>query len=300
MKKLIIFSLFLAVVMSACYDDYTTDFEFTAAYFAYQYPVRTVIIDAEAENFEIEVGAVYGGRYAYEGYSENIKFSIEDSLITNDSTAIAMGIKVMPQAWYTLSSESEINIVDSNAGTVKVTINQDSLTAYPDATMNTYALPFVMTSASTDSILAEKNFTIVVVKFKNEFDGRYYVKGVDYALNSQGVPTDTMMYNNDALVLNKYIFLNTISADELLVPRIGNNESESEYVYNMKVRKSDGKAIISGIGTSAISELTGAAEYDYNAKAFISKYNYKDAGIEHSVIDTLIYANTEINMEFWK
>lgn len=299
MKKILLFSLFLTLIMTACYDDYKTDFAYTAAYFSYQYPVRTVIMDTTSNDFEINVGATYGGRYSYDGFNETVNFAIADTLITNNSNFIDLGIQVMPPSWYTLSDQSEIKIVSSNAGFVGVTIKADSLTAHPDATKNTYAIPFVITGASTDSVLENKNFSIVVVKFKNEFDGRYYVKGVDYQLNFDGSIADTMKYSNSSLVLNKYVFLNTISKDEVTVPRIGSNESGNDFVYNMKIRSLDGTALLSANPASQVTELIGAAQYDFATKSFFCNYNYTLDGVEHSVIDTLIYSNTEINMESW-
>lgn len=300
MKKLILFSLFLAVIMTACYDDYTSDFEYTAAYFPYQYPARTVIIDPEIDNFEIKIGATIGGRYSYEGYSETINFAVADTLVTNHTEYADMGIKVMPASWYTLSSSSEILISNSNAGSVSVTVRKDSLVSHADASANTYVIPLVMTNASTDTILANKNFTMVAVKYKNQFDGRYYVKGVDNTLAADGSVESSLAYSNPALVLNKYIFLNTISADELTVPRIGSNQNKNEYVYNMKVRASDGTALLSPSSASTVKELVGVAQYDFAGKTFVCNYNYKLDGIEHSVVDTLIYSNTEINLESWK
>lgn len=298
-KTILLFSLFLALVMTACYDDYTSDFDYTACYFSYQYPVRTVIVDPKADNFEIQVGVTYGGRYAYSGYSETVDFKIADTLITNNSTYTGKGIKVMPPSWYTLSNPSKIDIIDTNAGAVTVTIKKDSLTAYPGATKNTYAIPFLITGASTDSVLANKNYSIVVVKFKNEFDGRYYVKGVDKQLNTDGSVASKLIYSNSALVLNKYVFLNSYSKSGLTVPRIGSNESKTDYVYNMEVRTTDGTGLLIPNAGSKVKELVGAAKYDYAAKSFICNYNYKLDGVEHSVTDTLIYSNTEIVQESW-
>lgn len=301
MKKLIIFSLLLAVVlMTACYDDYTSDYEYTAAYFSYQYPIRTVIIDPEVNSFDIKVGATYGGRYSYEGQSETVNFVIADTLITNHSEYADMGIKVMPSSWYTLSNQSVISITDSNVGSIDVSINKDSLTNHPDATQNTYVIPFLATGASTDSILAGKDFSLVMVKFKNEFDGRYYVKGVDNTLDLDGNVVSSAVYSNPALVLNKYIFLNSTSKSDLSVPRIGGNENKSQYVYNMNVRASDGAAVLTPVASSVVNELVGVANYNFAEKTFVCNYNYKLDGIEHSVIDTLIYSNTELILESWK
>jgi hypothetical protein len=300
MKKIILFSLFLAFITSACYDSYETDFENTAAYFSYQYPVRSVIIDPTVETFEIKVGVVYGGKYSYDGATETVNFVIADTLINNNTEYTDMGIKVMPSNWYSLSDESEISMVNSNVGFVNVSIIRDSLVKYPNASLNTYAIPFVMTETSADSIIEGKNFSIVVVKFKNEFDGRYYVKGKDDELNTDGTVASTMEYNNPSLVLNKYIFLNSIEKDVVAVPRIGSNEDKNEFVYNMKFRSSDGSALLVPTAGSQVTELVGAAQFDYAKKLFVCNYYYKLKGTEHSVVDTLIYSNTEMLFESWK
>ena len=300
MKKLLLFSGFLAFLMTGCYEDYKTDYEYTAAYFANQYPVRTVIIDQDADLFEIKVGATYGGKYSYDGTSQILDFAIEDTLITNNPEFVDMGIKVMPSSWYTLSNNSTINIKNSNIGFVNVSIIKDSLIKHPEASKITYAIPFKLIASTTDSILASKSFSIVAVKFKNEFDGRYYVKGTDNTLNLDGSIASSSVYSNPALVLNKYIYLNTKEKDVLEVPRIGTNESASNFVYNLKFRPSDGTALLSAVPGTNIIELVGGAQYNYEKKLFINKYNYKYNNIEHMVIDTLFYQNTEIKMESWK
>lgn len=285
--------------MTACYDDYTSDYDYTAAYFSHQYPARTVILDESVETLDIKVGVVYGGRYSYGGVTETVDFAIADTLITNNSAFVDKGIQVMPSSWYTLSDDSRIKMENSNVGFVTVSINQAMLAAHPEAAQNTYAIPFLLTGASTDSILDGKNFSIVVVKFKNEFDGRYYVKGVDKTLNADGTVASSLVYSNPSLVLNKYIFLNTTAKDGLSVPRIGSNESGSDYVYNMSVRSSDGAALISPAASSKVTNIVGSGAYDFAKRTFICNYNYSMDGIEHSVVDTLIYSNTEIEMESW-
>lgn len=286
--------------MTACYDEYKTDFEYTAAYFSHQYPVRTVTIDPEVDMMEINVGAAYGGKYSYDGVTESVNFAIADTLITDHPDYTDMGIKLMPSSWYTLSDDSKITMTNSSVGFVNVSIKRDSLIKYPDAVNNTYAIPFLLTGASTDSILSNKNFSIVVVKFKNEFDGRYYVKGVDNELNVDGTVASSMVYSNSALVLNKYIFLSSIAKDALSVPRIGNNENANNFVYNLQYSSSDGSALLSADPNSSVKTLVGAAQYDYAEKTFVCKYFYKYNNVEHSVVDTLIYSNTELNIESWK
>lgn len=299
-NKIFLFSLLLAFLLTGCYDDYKLDYDYTASYFAYQYPVRTVIIDPDADKFEIEVGAVYGGKYSYDGTTQTVNFAIDDALITSDQDIVDMGIKVMPSSWYTLSHESEIVMKNSNVGAVTVSIDAEAFTSDPDATNNTYAIPFKITGATTDSVLVDKDFSIVVVKFKNEFDGRYYVKGVMNKLNSDGSVAESSVYSNDALVLNNYIFLNSTSRNSLAVPRIGTFEDANNYVYSLNFRPSDGKAVLLGDPNSKITNVVGAAEYDFKNRTFYCKYNFNLDGAEYNVVDTLIYSNTEINQESWK
>lgn len=300
MKKLIIIALFLASILTGCYEDYMTDYDYTAAYFSYQYPARTVVLDSEVENFEIEVGACYGGRYSYEGQSETVDFVVADTLITNNESILAKGVKLMPASWYTLSNESVINIDNSNVGSISVIINKDSLTSYPDAVEDTYAIPFLMTNASTDSILEGRDFTIVVVKYINEFHGIYYVKGSDFTLNPNGSIADTLVYNNPALELNKLVDVTTLSEDQVTVPRIGSNQSGTRFAYDMKIRTSDGTAILTPGEKSSIKEFVGAAQYNFSEKQFVCNYSYKQSGVEHSVVDTLVYLTTELELEEWK
>ena len=299
MKKLLILSLFLAVVMSACYDEYKSDFDYTTAYFANQYPVRTVIIDPAVDQVQVGVGATYGGKYSYSGNSETVDFVIADTMITNNSAYTDLGIKLMPESWYTLSNESQIEIKDNNLGFVYVNIIKDSLVSHNDAAATTYAIPFLITSASTDSILLEKNFTIVAVKFKNELDGRYYVKGVDKTLDVNGAVVDSLTesYSNPALVLNKYAFLSTVSKNSLSVPRIGVEEGET-FMYNLEF-SSNGNCTLSADDASAVTVLAGTAQYNADDKTFICNYTYTHDGNNHQVVDTMIYSNTEINNESW-
>lgn len=295
MKKIILFSLLLAVIMTACYDDFKTDFDFTAAYFSYQRPVRTVIIDPASDKFEIKVGATIGGKYSYSG-TEVVQFRINEALITDNQEYLDKGIKVMPSSWYTLSDDSEIKLSNSNIGFVTVSIDKNMMIANDDATKNTYVIPFEITDATTDSVLEGRDYSLVIVKFKNEFDGRYYIKGVDNILNVDGTVASSEVYNKDALVLNNYMYLNTLSATSLS-SRVGSKHLYPEYDYTMNINPEDGKVIITAKPTSTVTELVGAAQYDFSKKMFYCEYNYKVNGVEHNVIDTLVYSNTEISLE---
>lgn len=305
MKKLmLIFSLCLVFVMTACYDDYKSDFDNNAVYFAYQYPVRSMIVNPATDEMKFEVGAAYAGKYSYGDVNKTVNFEIVDSLVTKNQDCIDKGIKLMPSSWFTLSDDSKMVIENDNAGSVWVNLVKDSLLAHNDAANITYAIPFKITSTTADSILEGKDFTIVVVKFKNEYDGRYYVKGSDIRFDAVGNPTDTTNYfveHKDALVLNKYVYLNTISPDEVSISRIGQYEDGSKYTMIMKIEPVEGKADISADASSAIKPIIGKSKFDFNTSKFASEYTFTDEqGFTHTAVDTLIYSNTEMKVEEWK
>lgn len=306
MKKLIlIFSLCLAFVMTACYDDYKSDYDYTSVYFSYQYPIHTKIVNPSEETIKVDVGVGMGGKYAYTG-TETVKFAIVDSLVTKNQDCIDKGLKLMPSSWYTLSNDSIFELKSSNAGSIIVTIVKDSLLAHDDASKNTYAIPFKILSTTIDSILPEKDFSIQVFKLKNEYDGRYYIMGKDYTLDAQNNRIDSANYSvdrDDALVLNKYVYLNTVSKDEVSISRIGSNEDGTKYTMIMKIDDS-GKADISAAADNdeKIEVVTGVSEFDFDKSTFSSKYYYtdKETSKKHEVIDVLKYSNTEITTEEWK
>ncbi|WP_075590592.1 DUF1735 domain-containing protein [Labilibacter marinus] len=293
MKKLILFSFMLVLVMTSCYDDYKGDFDYTGTYFAYQYPARTFIVDTDEEDIKFKVGVTLGGKYSYEGVSETVYFMIEDTLITNND-GFKDVITPMPTNWYTLSSESEFKISNSNVGFIDVTIKRDSLIKYPEASGNKYALPFLITEATTDSVLDNRQYSILVVKFKNQFDGRYIIKGADVSFNLDGTPKDTIVYN-DPDGIRDYVFLNTIAKDKLNVPRVGFTNGIN---YTMQFNE-DGSSVLMPAEGSEVSELVGASTYDFKTRTFISKYEYTINGTDHLVADTLIYSNTELTLESW-
>jgi hypothetical protein len=162
------------------------DFDHQAVYFAYQYPVRTIVLgeDVNIDNtldneHKVEIKATIGGTRDNKN-NVIIDFNVDGSLLNNLHFAGNGGkIELMPSNYYSLAS-NQITIAKGNLlGGVQVQFN-DAFFADPLAIKNTYAIPLRMTNVQkADSILADKDFILYAVKFVNPWHGYYLRRGVD-------------------------------------------------------------------------------------------------------------------------
>lgn len=222
----------LSLTCASCYNE---DHEFpdydkgTTAYFAYQYPVRTLILgndiyDNSLDNaYKCRIWATMGG--AYNGRKAFAEIAVDNTLCDNLYFTDAGGnaadpVLPMPSNYYSLAS----NVIPYNGdprGYVEVQFTEDFFKD-EKAIKNTYVIPLVMksvtgidniltgkplggyTPARTDhkywSVLA-KDYVLYCVKYKNPWDAKYIRRGVDN-ITENGVTTtivrrDTKLVNSD-------------------------------------------------------------------------------------------------------
>jgi len=214
MKKTLTFlTLVLAAICStACYEDFVKDYGSTATYFASQKPLRTVI---SGRDMTIEVGAVVGGKR--EGWDKDYcKFELDEALL--DGT----GLTMMPEEYYKLSDASKMKIYKSNIPLMKVTVEfTDAFYDDPESLTAKYALPFKIVETSLDSVLVDKNYTVVAVKYISNYAGTYYVRGQYSELDSEGEPIDTVSYQSVDLSKASTKAATTLSANKIRFAGIG-------------------------------------------------------------------------------
>lgn len=194
------------------------DYDYSAVYFGYQDPVRTLCL-GEDENYntdmdnahQCEIYAVLSGLYSNKG-NVTIGVAIDNSMCNNlyfsDGTT---PVKVMPSTYYSLAA-NQIVMNGTMNGAVKVQFT-DAFFADADAVKNTYVIPLRMTGVSgADSILAGKakstvtnpirtnpsdwdkvpmDYVLYCVKFINPWSGNYLRRGVD-VVTENGVTTTTV------------------------------------------------------------------------------------------------------------
>lgn len=183
----------------------------TSVYFAYQYPVRTIVLgedtyDTSLDNeHRCEIYATMGGVY-----SNNKKISIDiavdntlcDKLYFEDGSAVT----AMPSNYYTLAG-NQIILDKKMQGAVGVQL-QDAFFADPKALQKTYVVPLVMKSVhNADSILSGRrlvegaprtyaegwdiqpqDYVLYCLKFINKWHANYLRRGVDQ-ITEGGVTT---------------------------------------------------------------------------------------------------------------
>ena len=215
--------------MSCNQDHEFPDFEGgTTAYFAYQDPVRTLVLgndiyDNSLDNaHKCQIWATMGG--AYKGRNAVADIVVDESLCDNLWFIDAGGnpstpVLPMPKNYYSLAS----NTITYNGprGYVEVQFT-DAFFNDPKAIENTYVIPLLMTGVKgIDRILTgtpreglsparpdleswdvlAKDYVLYCVKYMNPWQGKYIRRGVDKVTENGTTQTiirkDTTLVNSD-------------------------------------------------------------------------------------------------------
>ena len=220
---------------ASCYnaDKEFPDYEGgTTAYFAYQYPVRTVILGNDIYDNTLDnehkihiwstMGGAYGGRDAY------VDIVVDETLcdnlfFTDDGGNAAEPVRPMPKDYYKLM-DSKIPYNGDSRGYVEVQLT-DAFFNDPKAIGNTYVIPILMTGKNGfDHILTgtlregldpsqtsrtntedwdvlAKDYVLYCVKYMNPWQAKYIRRGVDNVtekgVTTQVVRKDFSLVNSD-------------------------------------------------------------------------------------------------------
>ena len=230
-----IFGVALGALSLTCASCYNSDREFpdyeggTTAYFAYQFPIRTLILGNDIYDNTLDnehkcriwstMGGAYGGRNAF------VDIVVDESLCDNLWFVDAGGnpstpVLPMPSSYYTLSS----NVIPYNGdprGYVEVQFT-DAFFNDPKAVENTYVIPLLMTGArGIDHILTgtpreglspsrsniedwdvlAKDYVLYLVKYMNPWQAKYIRRGVVDNVTENG--------NTTTVVRKDMSFVNT-------------------------------------------------------------------------------------------
>ena len=222
----------LALTCTSCYN---SDREFpdyeegTTAYFAYQYPVRTLVLgndiyDNSLDNeHKCRIWSTMGG--AYSGRDAVVDFVVDESLcdnlyFTDEGGNAADPVLPMPTAYYRLSSNN-IPYNGDARGYVEVQFT-DAFFSDAKAVEDTYVIPLRMTGVNgIDHILTgspreglspsrtntedwdvlAKDYVLYCVKYMNPWQGKYIRRGVDQVTEkgvaSTVVRRDLSLVNSD-------------------------------------------------------------------------------------------------------
>src|SRR5690554_513265 len=224
MKRILFIALISALVtgmFTSCEngDWEFPDYEYSAVYFAYQSPVRTVVLgddiyDTSLDNeYKVQIMATMGGVYSNNS-DVSIGFEVDETLV--DGMAFAGSgndILAMPASYYSLSSDKITIKKGSVIGGVTVQLTEDFFND-PLALATNYVIPVVMTDVvNADTILSgtplvqnpkrgvsadwdvqPKDYILYAVKYINKYDAVYLRRGTDVI---SGLQTGTIERSAD-------------------------------------------------------------------------------------------------------
>lgn len=321
----------LALLMVSCenQDVEYPNFDYSAVYFPYQYPVRTIvlgedIVDNTLDNqHKCAIYATMGGVYSNEG-KVDIDFTVDNSLCNNLFYDINYQSPVlpMPSDYYTLAA-NKISLDNSLQGSVEVQLH-DAFFADPKALENTYVIPLVMTEVTNaDSILSgstklsnpirnnqpdwliqPKDFVLYCVKFINPWHANYLRRGTD-VITENGVST-TKVRHKQYVENDDVCSMKTASLNAVIFPVTVVNASNANETCNLLLTfDSNNACTISTTSSGFTVSGTGsfAKKGDKNSwgnkdrDAIYLDYTIEMTGKTYSTKDTLVVRDRGIKME---
>lgn len=212
MIKKVLTVLAATCILTSCYEDYLRDFDYTAAYIAYQYDLRTFVA-GEDEAFTLPVAL--GGVMVNE---ENRAYSvsIDDNLCSQDLRLFSEGKYdefnaldgMLGKAQFGMLAGGSNSYVTTEVGDAGISelvplpkdyysvdfsglsIPVGYVTASskikasskffddPKAYKPYYAVAYKIDKADVDSLIKERGFSVVAVKAENKFFGNWYHGGM--------------------------------------------------------------------------------------------------------------------------
>jgi hypothetical protein len=261
--------LIIAGLFTGCYDAFridnpTSSVAFSTADGGSNIPGvlhRTVVKD---EGLKLDVGINLGG--ILENQTDRwADFVIDPGLLDSDDLKSA-GYKLMPSDYYTLSNPSRFEIkAGSILGKVTITLDSAKFVNNPKTIGYIFAIPFRLTDTSEDTINANLNTKVVVIKYINHYEGFYDQTGTLTEFDAKGLQTATSAIKN-------VIAFTTVALDTCLTDGILN---QSGAAWQVKIAVNSDKSVsFSNIASSAANQIVvnGSNKFDPATSTFTLNY----------------------------
>lgn len=277
MKKLFYIVLATLGTLTSCQnqDWEFPDYDYTAVYFPYQSPLRTLVLGEDIYDNSLDndhkclIMATMGGLYE-NNTDRKLNLVVDNSLCDNVNFDSDSGQAVLPMpAEYYLLDESMQIVIPSGSLTGGIEVQfTDAFFADPLSVTSTYVIPLkIETVVDADSVLrglpnlpgadprvvdqwasAPKDFVLYGIKYINPWHGAYLRRGIDTGKGIGNVELDTtIVYHNKYVERDQVVNLNTLSMDEVtleLVTRDRGDENDVSFEVIIKI-DSNGNCAIS-------------------------------------------------------
>jgi len=334
MKKILIL-LTLVTGFIGCQNQKTDfpDFDYTAGYFPYQYPVRTLVLgdyiydNSNDNNHKFLISAAMGGVYS-NTLDREFDIEIASNLCTKalfESTNDT--IRLLPASYYTLSSPNKLVIPAGKVnGSIEVQL-KDAFFNDPRAIELSYVIPIrIVKSTNLDSVLRGKSsvvnpdprvdddweirprdFTMFAVNFINPYHGMYLHRGKSEVKNASATILETTVYRHLFNVDDEVWSLVTSAKNQVKVQ--GNLRSAlipGLLIMNLTFAN-DGTCSISQ-GAGSTFNITGSGKFVNDADEWGGKardaihisYQLTSGVNTYSATDTLVIRDRAVKMWLYK
>lgn len=336
MKKIFFASIILGLIFASCenQDNQFPDFDYSTVYFAYQSPVRTIILgediyDNSLDNdHKCQIMATMGGVYQNKK-DVSLGVVVDNSLCENLRFANSSGDQViaMPAEYYTLSKDMKIVIPKGKyMGGIEVKLT-DAFFADSRSVKNTFVIPLRITSVqNADSILRgksilskpdprieddwaimPKDYILYAVKYINPWHGSYLRRGIDIVKGNVGNTAldNTVVYHNQYVEKDEVCKVVTKSMDEVTIALNAKTKENENIPFQLVLKfDKDGKCTISNpesvaynISGSGNFVLKGDMWGNEKRNVLHIKYNVDFGNVTHSFTDTLVVRDRGVTME---
>ncbi len=306
MKK--IFALLvLTIALVSCYDDYVKDFDYTTVYFPNVIDIRTVVV---GEGMKFKVGVAMGGVMENK-INRNVSFTLDNSLITpgvllnmkassygyiKSAVSSLSTLQALPSNYYTLSNNSTI-VIEAGQHSGTVTLKADSAAFLADAaTINPqYVLPFSITAADVDSILAPNRTAVIGIKYENMLFGNYLHGGITTVKDAAGTTIQVIPYYTTRSQGDTKIWNLTTVAPNAVVSN-GYSDKTSTSVSEIVLTLSGTDITVStAAGSTNTYQANGASTYNgaklLQDRKILLNYMYVSGANTYYCQDTLTFRN---------
>ncbi|MDD2283878.1 MAG: DUF5627 domain-containing protein [Paludibacter sp.] len=335
MKKILIVLASIIVLASCKNQDINfPDFDYTTAYFPYQYPVRTLVLgdyiydNTNDNNHKFIISAAFGGVYANEK-DRVLSIQPDESLcnrvlFSSTFTSLTDTIRVMPASYYSLSSTDQIVISKGKFnGGIEVQLN-DAFFDDPLSIKLGYVIPLrIVASADIDSILrgkgvvdnpdprivadwsvVPKDFTMFAVKYINPYEGKYFNRGVSVVKNLSGSIIEETTYRTPFIEQNKIWQLKTTGRQQVSV-QSGLNTTKIRGSLDMLLNFTENGDCTIQEGATSRFKITGTGKFVKNAdtwgnqdrNAIYLDYQLTSGQYVYSAKDTLVIRDRGVVLE---
>ena len=311
------------------------DFDYTACYFPYQTPVRTLILgdydqgyNDSDNNHRFEIGAVLAGMYNNNDVRQ-VHYTVDESLLDNVSNVVAL-----PAQYYQLETPSPVTIPEGSTKAV-ITVQladaffTDSLSFVTERDSVNYVIPLLLTQVENiDSILSglpadgvvdpvrtsiadwktePKDYTLFGIKFINEYHGNYLRRGTDILTDSVNNIT-TNVYHAEYVEQDELIRVAISGRNSVVLSnRVRRGDSTSPGDIHMELTfDSDLNCVVSSTSASQFQVngtgkfVKGVEEWGGNSRnAIYLDYSFHDTinNESHQVNDTLVVRDRDVVFE---